>query len=157
MGRTAKIVGGIGLALAVLLAGGVTWAAVTTWQAGAIRVRVADHRSGGTDIAFVVPAVALDAALAVVPDRARAEIALDAEAGRVLSLLDAMCDDLRRQDDFVLVEAESAAECVRIEKKGDALLVRVESSEESVSLEIPLASIARVARWLDRPVPAPSA
>jgi hypothetical protein len=151
MSRFAKIVGGIAVALAVLFAGGVAWAAVATWQAGAIRVRIEDHRSGGTDLAFVLPAAALDAALAVVPESARAEIELDADAGRVLSLLHAVCGDLERQADFVLLEVEGHGETVRIEKRGGCLLVRVDAHEESVRLEIPLASIARVARWLGEP------
>jgi hypothetical protein len=151
MSRTAKIVGVTAVVLAVLLAGGVTWAAVATWQAGAIRVRIQDHREGGTDVAFVLPAVALDAALAVVPEHARAEMEIDAQAAQVLSLLQGLCADLEGRPDFVLVEAENANERVRVEKKDGALRVSVESSDESVRIEIPLASIAKVARWLDAP------
>lgn len=154
MGRTAKIVGGTAVVLAVLLAGGVTWAAVATWQAGAIRVRIQDHREGGTDVAFALPAVALDAALAVVPEHARAEMEIDAEAGEVLSVLPGLCADLEGRPDFVLVEVENASERVRVEKKDGALRVSVDSADETVRIEIPLASIAKVARWLERPAPA---
>jgi hypothetical protein len=157
MSRTAKIVGVTALVLVLLLAGGVTWAAVATWQAGTLRVRVQDHRHGGTDIALVLPAVALDAALAVVPEHARAEIELDAEAAQVLSVLKDVCRDLEGRPDFVLVEAEGARERVRVEKKGGALLVSVESADESVRIEIPIASIAKVARWLGSPAAGRSA
>jgi hypothetical protein len=157
MSRAAKIVGVAAVVLAVLLAGGVTWAAVATWQAGAIRVSVRDHRDGGTDLAFVLPAVALDAALAVVPDDARSEIELDPEAARVLSMVSTVCAGLEKQDDFVLVDVSSDREKVRVEKRGAVLLVSVESAEESVSLEIPLASITRMARWLGTAAPAPPA
>lgn len=155
MNRTAKIVGGTAVVLAVLLAGGVAWAAVATWQAGAIRVRIQDHREGGTDVAFVLPAVALDAALAVVPDRARAEIEFDADGGQVLSLLKGACADLEGRPDFVLVEVENASERVRVEKRDGTLHVSVDSADETVRIEIPLASIAKVARWLEHSTPVP--
>ncbi|HEX6853556.1 MAG TPA: hypothetical protein VF139_19320 [Candidatus Polarisedimenticolaceae bacterium] len=153
MSRTAKIVGVTALVLAVLFAGGVTWAAVATWQAGAIRVRIQDHRAGGTDVALVLPAVALDAALAVIPDHARAEIELDAEAGPILSVLENLCDDLEGHGDFVLIEADHQNERVRVETKDGFLRVSVESAEESVRVDIPLASIAKVARWIGGSAP----
>lgn len=156
MNRTAKIVGVTAALLVLALAGGVTWAAVATWQAGTIRIHVRDHRQGGTDVALVLPAVALDAALAVVPDHARAQIELDADAGEVLAVLEALCDELENRPDFVLVEVDGPREKVRVEKKDGALRVSVESAEESVRVEIPLASIAKVSRWLESASPAPS-
>ena len=153
MNNVAKWVGGVAVVLALLLAGGVTWAAVATWHAGAIRVSVQDHRDGGTDIEIVLPAVALDAALAVVPDHALGEIRLDPEAARVLSMVSSVCAGLEKQGDFVLLDASSDRESVRVEKKGAALRVSVASAGESVRLEVPLASITRMARWLGTATP----
>lgn len=149
MNKLARVVGIVALVAVFLLAGGVAWAAVSTWQAGVIRVSVRDRGTGGTDVNLALPAVALDAALAIVPEKARAEIELDAEAARALTMLSHVCTDLERKGDFVLVEVVSGPETVRVEKRGDVLLVKVDSPEESVRVEIPIASIARLTRWLD--------
>ena len=72
----------------------------------------------------------------------------------MLSVLQGLCTDLAGRPDFVLVEVENASERVRVEKKDGALHVSVDSGDESVRIEIPLASIAKVARWLERSAPA---
>ena len=61
---------------------------------------------------------------------------------------------LEKQDDFVLLDVSGDREKVRVEKRGAVLLVSVDSAEESVRLEIPLASITRMARWLGTAAPA---
>lgn len=155
MSRSTRIaLGALGV-LALLLVSTVAYAAVVTWQAGTIRVRVEDHRENGADVAFVLPAVALDAALAIVPDLAKAEIRLDAQAARGLEFVRAAGAVLGDQPDFVLVDVRGPGESVRVEKKGGALCVAVESRDESVRIEIPLTSIRKVADWLGRSVEVP--
>lgn len=123
-------------------------AGMLAFSEGAITVRVDDRSGEGHRVNLFLPATVVPAALRMVPAHHFGQIPPEARR-----LLPAVREAARRAadlPDFVLAEVDSPRERVRIEKKGNRLLVRVEERDEEVFVAVPLRTIARTLREIER-------
>jgi hypothetical protein len=123
-------------------------AGMMAFSEGAITVQVNDHRREGRNVNLFLPAAVVPVALRMVPAHHFGEIPPQARR-----LLPAVREAMRRAadlPDFVLVEVDSPRERVRIEKKGSRLLIHVEERNEEVFVAVPLRTLARTLREIER-------
>jgi hypothetical protein len=151
MGRAARVLTALAVAIAVtFLATGVALAA-TVMSTGVVTVSVQEDGPEGHRVFVPVPALALDLGLALatlaVPadelDRIRAEARPFAPALRDLAR------ELERCPDAVLVDMVSDRESVRVTKRGNGFVIDVDSEEGQVRVALPARSLSRVAAFLD--------
>ena len=141
------------LALAVVLslcvvAFGTAGAAACAWKrAGSVRVAIHETRPGGDDLSLRLPGLLVNAAIALCPVPADAE--LNARLHDVAPALRAVASRLDTIPDVVLVDVISDGSSVRVEKSGPDLLIRVVSPEERVDIAVPLGSVRRLLAKLE--------
>lgn len=141
----------IGIILAGLLLTPVL-AVALAFSAGAVHVRVEEHKPGGERLNLYLPAAALPLGLKLVPNEQRWEMA--AQLRPWLPALEIAGRELARASDAVLVEIKSPGEWVRVAKEGRSLVVDVDSKEETVHVSFPLKTLAGVAAELAATAPA---
>ncbi len=142
------------IALAVLLAtcagviGTTSYAAHRVATAGSLTVEVHEKGPDGAKVFVWVPAIVIEIAAPFV-GLAVPNGALD-EIEPYLPLVRAVSDEFMSLPDVVFVEVTSRDEQIRIEKSGHRLRILVDNRHESLRLDLPLRSIAMIARSLDR-------
>ena len=136
------------VALFVIAAAGIALAgsAVRHASGGAVRIEVQEQ--DGEDIRISVPGLVVGLALAIVPDEALAE-PLD-EARPWLAVARAAVDELGEAGDFTLVSVVKRDERVTIRTVGGVLVVDVDDHGDRVRIEMPLRTVDRIVRRLDR-------
>jgi len=141
------------LALAVILglgvvACGTAGAAAYAWQhAGSVRIAIHETRPGGDDLSLRLPGLLVNAAIALCPVPADAE--LHARLHDVAPALRAVASRLDTMPDAVLVDASSDGSTVRVEKSGQEILIYVVSPGERVEIAVPLGSVRRLLTKLE--------
>jgi hypothetical protein len=141
------------LALAVILglgvlAFGTAGAAVYAWQhAGSVRIAIHENRPGGDDLSLTLPGLLVNAAIALCPVPADAE--LNARLVEMAPALREVASRLETIPDVVFVDVATDGGTVRIEKSGSDLLIRVVSPEERVEVAVPIGSVRQLLRRLE--------
>jgi len=146
--RGTKLALASAVALFVIAAAGIALAgsAVRHASGGAVRIEVQEQ--DGEDIRISVPGLVVGLALAIVPDEALAE-PLD-EARPWLAVARAAVDELGEAGDFTLVSVVKRDERVTIRTVGGVLVVDVDDHGDRVRIEMPLRTVDRIVRRLDR-------
>lgn len=135
------------LGLAILV-GGTAGATAYAWhRAGSFHVAVHEDGPGGKDFSITLPALVVNAAIALCPLPADAE--LNARLAELTPALRAVASQLASMPDAVLVDARDDDGTVRIEKSGPNLLIRVHSEQERFEVAIPVESVRRLMRKLE--------
>ena len=142
MSPRARLVVAVAGLSAILFAGTVTAAGVAAYREGSIRVAVHETDPEGTDFAIAVPAALVHGVFALVPDRALPPV--DPRVAEVVPVLEAICDDLERRPDFVLVETWDGDEHVRVAKRGGSIVVEAEGPDGTVRVGFPVRTIRTV-------------
>lgn len=127
---------------------GIALAASAAGRAGGGPVRIAVHEQGGDDVRIAVPGFVVGLALALVPDDALAGSLNDARPW--LEIARAAVDELGAAGDFTLVSVVRREERVTIRTEGGVLVVDVDEHGDRVRIEMPLRTVERVVRRLDR-------
>jgi hypothetical protein len=143
-----EIVLAVVLTLGVLLASGLTFAAVQVYRAGSVAIEVHDPGPDGVDLSLRVPAVLVSGAALVIPFELPEDVA--AELRPHLPVVETVLDELSRCPDFVLVEVESGRDHVEIAKRDGELVISVTSGGESFALSVPLGAARSVVARLGR-------
>lgn len=130
-----------------VLAASLVAAGTAVYQYGAVEVYVEEKKPGGDRVRLWVPGVLAPLALTLVPDDELRR--LPPEARRWMPVARAAAEELRRVEDFTLVEVQDGREHVRIEKRGGALVIDVVSDEETVHVSLPLRVVLSVTRELE--------
>jgi hypothetical protein len=136
----------LGVSLIVVSTG--AFAAVVAWRAGSILVSVDPKDPDDPAFSLRVPALVLQAALALVPDAAFRDC--DRRLAAALPLALQACDVLERQEDAVLVEVVNTRENVRIAKEGGSLRIDILDGGDEVHLAVPIAALRAVVARLER-------
>lgn len=134
--------------IALGTAGAALVAGMMAFSEGAITVQVTDHRREGHNVSLFLPGAVVPTALRMVPAHHFGQIPPEAR-----TVLPAVREAIRRAaglPDFVIVEVDSPRERVRIEKKGNRLLIHVEERDEEVFVAVPLRTLARTLREIER-------
>jgi len=151
MGRVARILIALAVAVAVtFLATGVALAA-TVMRTGVVTVSVQQDGPEGHRVFVPVPALALDLGLGL------ATVALPAdelerireEARPFAPMLRQLARELERCPDATLVEMVSDRESVRVVKRGGGFVIDVDAEDGQVRVALPARSLTRVAAFLD--------
>lgn len=141
------------LALAIilglaLLVGGTAGATAYAWhRAGSFHLALHETGPDGKDFSITLPGLLVNAAIALCPVPADAE--LNARLAEFTPALRAVASQLASMPDAVLVDARDADGTVRIEKAGPNLLIRVVSEEERLEVAVPVESVRRLMRKLE--------
>ena len=148
MTRGTKLALASAVALFVIAAAGIALAgsAVRHASGGAVRIEVQEQ--DGEDIRISVPGFVVGLALALAPDEALAA-SLD-EARPWLAVARAAVDELGEAGDFTLVSVVKRDERVTIRTVGGVLVVDVDDHGDRVRIEMPLRTVDRIVRRLDR-------
>ena len=133
------------------LAGSAILAGSYVVEQGAVRVSVDENFPDGHHVHLIVPAAVVPLAVAFVPQREMSRAGHD--AGRFMPAVRAACESLSRQADFELVNVQDGEQHVRIAKQGDLVVVDVEDESETVHVSVPLKTIDKIARDLQRSQP----
>ena len=134
----------ITLGVFAVVAFGVTTAAATVaysyYNGGFVRIAVDDRSADPTTIHLAVPAMVLDAALALAPLAipADAQADLRRELGDYGPMLRQLAAELERCPDAILVEVEDDTDHVRITKERNSLIIRVRSTDTDVDVQVPV-------------------
>jgi hypothetical protein len=138
------------LAVTLFLAAvaGIALAATAAGRAGGGTVRIAVHEQGGDDIRIAVPGFVVGLALALAPDDALAGSLKDARPW--LEIARVAVAELGDAGDFTLVSVVKREERVTIRTEGGVLVVDVNEHGNQVRIEMPLRTVERVVRRLDR-------
>ena len=142
----ARLVVTILAGVALLLGTATAATAWIFWGPGFLEVEVRDESDG--DVSLRIPAIAVQAALALIPEGVFPSG--NADARRIIPAMDALCEALTEGPDGVYVEVESADETVRIAKEGGRLQIVAIDRDDHVRVEIPAAAFRWVAEALDR-------
>lgn len=135
------------LGLAVLV-GGTAGATAYAWhRAGSVHLAIHESGPQGNDISITLPGILVNAAIAICPVPADAE--LNARLAEVTPVLRAVASQLASMPDAVLVDVKDGDGTVRIEKSGPNLLIRVRSDEDRVEVAVPVESVRRLMRKLE--------
>ena len=141
------------LALAVILglgvlACGTAGAAAYAWKrAGNVRIAIHENRPGGDDLSLTLPGLLVNAAIALCPVPADAEL-----HARLVDMAPALREVASRLDtmqDVVFVDVANDGSTVRIEKSGMDLVIRVVCPEERVEVAVPIGSVRQLLRRLE--------
>ena len=136
------------LALAVtlgltVLVGGTAGATAFAWhRAGSFHLAIHGSEPGGDDFSITLPGLLVNAAIALCPVPADAE--LNARLAEITPALRAVASQLASMPDAVLVDVKDDGGTVRIEKSGPNLLIRVHSPEERVDITVPVQSVRQL-------------
>jgi hypothetical protein len=141
------------LALAVILglgilACGTAGAAAYAWKhAGSVRIAIHENRPGGDDLSLTLPALLVNAAIALCPFPSDAE--LNARLVDMAPALREVAARLETIPDVVFLDVATEGGTVLIEKSGKDLVIRVISPEERVEVAVPLGSVRQLLRRLE--------
>jgi hypothetical protein len=141
------------LALAVILGlailvGGTAGATAYAWhRSGSLHIAVHEAGPDGDDFSITLPGLLVNAAIALCPVPADAE--LNARLAEFTPALRAVASQLATMPDAVLVDVKDCGGAVRIEKSGPNLLILVNSDDERVELAVPVESVRRLMRKLE--------
>ncbi len=138
MNRPQKIAFGIALAIAVMFAATVTWAASSVVRDGLITVSVQERGPNGTRLYLPIPGAAVRAAVGAVELGGNRHQQFRARLSEVQPLLAALGEELEACPDMRLIEVESDHEHIVVEKRGGSLRITVDDRGEHVSISFPL-------------------
>jgi hypothetical protein len=136
------------VALFLLAAAGIALAGSAVRHASGGPVRIEVHEQGGEDFSIAVPGFVVGLALSIAPDEALAE-PLD-EARPWLAVARAAVEELGQAGDFTLVSVVKRDERVTIRTERGVLVGDVDDHGDRVRIEMPLQTVDRVVRRLDR-------
>lgn len=148
LSRGSKLALVLAVVLFLAVAAGIALAGSAVRQAGGGPVRIAVHEKNGDDFRIAVPGFVVGLALTLAPDEAIAE-SLD-EARPWLAVARAAIDELAASGDVTLVSVVKRDERVTIRTESGRLVVDVDDHGDRVRIELPLATVDRVVRRLDR-------
>ena len=135
------------LSLGVLACGTATAAAYAWKRAGHVRIAIHQNRPGGDDLSLTLPALFVNAAIALCPFPSDAE--LNARLVDMAPALREVAARLETIPDVVFVDVATEGGTVLIEKSGRDLVIRVNSPEERVEVAVPLGSVRQLLRRLE--------
>ena len=141
------------LALAVvlglgILVSGTAGATAYAWhRAGNVRIAIHQTCPGGTDLSLRLPALLVNAAIALCPLPSDAE--LHARLDAVAPVLRSISGRLASMPDAVLVDVKDEGGTLRIEKLGADMLIHVASPRERVDVSVPVESLRRLVEKLE--------
>jgi len=135
------------LGLAILV-GGTAGATAYAWhRAGTFHVAIHQAGPDGNDFSITLPGLIVDAAIALCPVPADAE--LNARLAEFTPALRAVASQLASMPDAVIVDVKDDGGTVRIEKSEGNLLIRVNSRDERLEVAVPVESVRRLMRKLE--------
>lgn len=146
--RGSKWILALAVTLFLALVAGIALAASAAGRAGGGTVRIAVQEQGGDDIRIAVPGFVVGLALALVPDDALAGSLNDARPW--LEIARVAVAELGTAGDVTLVSVVRREERVTIRTEGGVLVVEVDEHGDRVRIELPLGTVERVVRRLDR-------
>lgn len=138
MSRPQKVALGIALAVAVMFATTVTWAASSVMRDGLITVSVQERGAHGTRLYLPIPGAAVRAAVGMVELGGQRHQQFRARFSEVQPVLAALGEELGACPDMRLVEVESEHEHIVIEKRGGSLRITVDDRGDHVNITFPL-------------------
>jgi len=120
------------------------------YNGGFVRIAVDDRGDDPTSVHLAVPAMVLDAALAVAPLAipAEAQEEMQRELGDYGPALRKLAAELESCPDATLVEVEDGTDHVVIRKERNSLIVEVRSPDTDVDIQIPVALASSALRAL---------
>lgn len=145
-GTTFALVAAVALFLLAAAGIALAGAAVRHVSGGPVRIEVQER--GGEDLRISVPGFVVGLALAIVPDEVLAE-PLD-EARPWLAVARAAVEELGEAGDVTLVSVVKRDERVTIRTTGGMLVIDVDDHGDRVRIEMPLRTVDRIVRRLDR-------
>lgn len=151
MGRLARVLTALAVAVAVTFMGTGVALAATVMATGVVTVSVQEEGPEGHRIFVPVPALALDLGLGI------AALAIPAqelermreEARPFAPALREMARELERCPDATLVEVVTDHESVRVVKRGSGFVIDVDAEDGQVRVALPARTLSRVAAFLD--------
>lgn len=151
MGRLARILTALAVAVAVTFMGTGVALAATVMSTGVVTVSVQESGPEGHRIFVPVPAVALDlglglAALAIPADELER---MREEARPFAPALEELGRELEECPDATLVEVVTDHESVRVMKRGNGFVVDVNADDGQVRVALPARTLTRVAAFLN--------
>jgi hypothetical protein len=148
MTRGTKLALTFAVALFLIAAAGIALACSAVRHASGGPVRIEVHDPGGEDFRIAIPGFVVGLALALAPDEALAE-SLD-EARPWLAVAREAVKELGEAGDVTLVSVVQRDERVTIRTERGVLVVDVDDHGDRVRIEMPLRTVDRVVRRLDR-------
>lgn len=145
--KNALILAGLALLGSVGIAGAIQQFA----DGGMVSVRVDERSPDGDDVNLCIPAALVWVAMPLIPDKAFAH--MGREIDTLSPVAQAVCRELAKCPDCLLLSATSPSESVEIQKKGACLVVHVEDGDSEVHVSIPLKTAAYVMRRVERSRP----
>jgi len=145
MTRTARIFLTVILVGCVLLTATIGAAVAAVYRAGTVAIEVEED---GHHIDVSVPAGLVGVAVALAPRSVLDEVA--SELAPFVPALEAGWRQLEAAPDFVLVDARSGDEHVRVLKSGSRLEIAVDAPGARVRVGIPLGTVGSVLHRLER-------
>ena len=140
----AKIFLGLFAAAATLTLATVGSVSAVIYGSGTVSVEV--QPQDGSQISLGVPAALAHFAIALAPDDLLADVQRELEP--VWPTVEAAAREMDRWPDFVLLEARTADEYVRIAKQDGKMVIEAVSREERVRVAIPTGAVRRIVRKL---------
>lgn len=150
MGRFARVLTALVVAVAVTFLGTGVALAATVMSTGMVTVSVQEDGPQGHRIFVPVPALVLDLGLGIAMLAMPAEELerIREEARPFAPALGSIARELERCPDATLVEVESDRESVRVVKRGGTFVVDVDAEDGQVRVALPARSLTRVAAFL---------
>jgi hypothetical protein len=148
MTRGTKLALTFAVALFLIAAAGIALAGSAVRHASGGPVRIEVHDPDGEDFRIAIPGFVVGLALALAPDEALAE-SLD-EARPWLAVAREAVKELGEAGDVTLVSVVQRDERVTIRTERGVLVVDVDDHGDRVRIEMPLRTVDRVVRRLDR-------
>ena len=136
------------VAIVMLPAVLLTWAGVTVYRAGTLSVEVNEPGPRGGNVHVVLPAGAVEVALAFLPSRVIPEEARE-QIEPYVSVAGRLADSFSRLPDAVFVAIDAPYEQVRIAKEGSDLVIRVVDCDQSVHVRIPWRTLTAVLHYVE--------
>ena len=150
MGRLARVLTALAVAVAVTFMGTGVALAATVMSTGVMTVSVQEQGPHGHRIFVPVPALALDLGLGL------AALAMPAgelermreEARPFAPALAQIARELERCPDATLVEVVTDRESIRVTKRGGGFVIDMDAEDGKVRVALPARSLTRVASFL---------
>ena len=135
------------LGLCVLVCGTAGATAYAWHRAGSVRIAIRGNGPGGDAFSLSIPGLLVNAAIALCPVPADAE--LNERIADMAPALREVASRLATLPDVVLVDVKNEGGSVRVEKSGRDLVIRVVSPAERVEVAVPLGSVRQLMRKLE--------
>jgi hypothetical protein len=147
--RNKLFLGAVSLVL-ILTIGTVSLGAATAIGRGVVQIEVDSGDGGGDHFGLAVPAVLIDLVLLFAPVGLVAnELPID-EIRPYLPAMRELSRQIEQLPDAVFVEVTGPDETVRIAKSRGRFVVDVRGRSERVHVSVPVSSVARLMRTVDR-------